>query len=121
VSVFAKSIGTTARYLRLNLFDGTVLSGDAGCMFDLQGGAVGSYRSGGVTESNAGMTNYGNGWWQCWFSCPTVGSGDITSHQVGIASLDGGGNFDVAGNDVAIGDGFYLFRYQIVTGTDPNG
>ncbi len=121
VSVFAKSIGTTARYLRLNLYDVSTIGADAGCMFDLQGGAPGSYRSGGATESNAGMTNYGDGWWQCWFSCPTILSGDIVSHQVGISDVDGGGNFDYSPVNVAIGDGFYLFRYQIVTGTNPNG
>jgi hypothetical protein len=119
--VFVKLTGSTPRYLRMNVYDASSVGGDAGCMFDITGGVVGSYRSGGITESNAGMTSYGNGWWQCYFSFPIIGNADISSHQVGITSVEGGGNFDATGNSVAVGEGFYLFRYQIVTGTNPNG
>ncbi len=121
-SCFIRRVGTTGRYARFNLF-GAALGSDAGCMFDLQTGTVGAYRSGGVTESGSGITAYDNGWYQIWFTMPVASTGnDIASHQIGVCSVEcADGNFDTNGSVVALGDGFELFRYQIVSGTNPNG
>jgi hypothetical protein len=121
-SVLVKQVGTSARYIRFNHYDGGTLGGDAGASFDLQSASVVGYRAGGVTESNSGIVNYGSGWYQIWYSFPTIASGDIASHQLGFASISASdGNFDAGGNSVTIGDGVDFFRYQIVSGTDPNG
>jgi hypothetical protein len=114
-SVIVKAIGAGGRYLRFNHFRGS----DYGCRFDLQAGTVLSYRSGGGTETASGITNLGSGWFQCWYTF-TLGATGTMDHQVGCTDTDAGGDFDVSFTP-ELGDGYLLFRYQVVTGTDPNG
>jgi hypothetical protein len=114
--VLVKPIGV-ARYLRFNIWDGTTLGGDAGCMFDLQDVAVGVYRAAGVTESGSGILNYGDGWYLCWFSFPIAVTGSISTHEIGVSNVNDS-NFDTS-TSVAVDDGFYLWRYQVIPGTQP--
>ncbi len=121
-SLLVKRVGTSSRYFRFNHYGGTTLGGDVGASFDLQTGSFVAYRSGGVTESGNGITNLGDGWYQIWYSFPVASTGDIESHQAGGASIAAAdGNFDATGNVLTVGEGFLLFRYQIVAGTNPNG
>jgi hypothetical protein len=120
VSCIAKSQGATASHLRINLYGPALGSTDAGCLFNIINGTVGAYRAGGATESNAGITDLGNGWFQCWFSMPTTTTADIDSHQIGTCPANDS-NFDATGLTVTVSEGFDLFRYQVVSGTNPNG
>ncbi len=121
-SIIVKRVGTSGRYFRFNHYDGTTLGGDAGASFDLQTGAFVAYRSSGVTESGNGITDLGNGWFQLWYSFPIASTGNISTHEAGCASISASdGNFDAGGNTITVGEGFLRFRYQIVSGTNPNG
>ncbi len=115
-SVFAKQIGAGGRYLRFGIYDSS--TGDAGVIYDLQTGAVGSSRAGGLTEISPGITSFGDGWYQCFFSTDSL-SGAIDNVQLGPSAIDST-NFDDTTSAI-LNDGVYLFRLQIVTGTDPNG
>jgi len=115
-SVFAKQIGPNGRWLRFGIYDAT--TGDVGVMFDLQTGAVGSSRSGGITEISPGITAYDSGWYQCYFSTDNL-SGVIDNIQLGPAATDSS-DFD-ANTTADTNDGVYIFRLQIVTGSNPNG
>jgi hypothetical protein len=115
VSVIARSLAASTRYLRLNHFSGS----DSGCRFDLSAGTVLSYRTGGITESGSGITNLGDGWFQCWYTFAAASTGDW-NHECGCGATDSGGDFDATFSCVS-GHAFELFRYQVVTGTDPNG
>lgn len=105
-------------WCRVGLFGASL--GDAGCYFNIATGGIGDFRASGVTESNAGVIDYGSGWRQFYFSFVMAGTSAPTSHQIGIRTATNT-NFDSSGTNNAIGDGFRLFRYQIVSGTNPNG
>jgi hypothetical protein len=115
-SVFAKQIGTGGRYLRFGIYDAS--TGDLGVIYDLQTGAVGSSRAGGLTEISPGITSFGNGWYQCFFSTDSL-SGAIDNVQLGPTAIDTS-DFDAI-TTATVNDGVYLFRLQIVTGSDANG
>ena len=115
-SVYAKQIGTNGRYLRFALYDAD--SGDAGVMYDLQTGTVGSSRAGGNTEVSPGITSVGSGWYQCYFSVTGL-TGTMDNYQLGPAATDDS-NFD-ANTTAATNDGVLVWRLQIVSGTNPNG
>jgi hypothetical protein len=116
MSMYVKH-NTGASWVRFAVFD--TGSGDAGCYFNSANGAIGDYRSGGTTESNAGVIDYGGGWYQIYFSYPMTTTTRPASVQVGIRSASDP-NFD-AGSAVTAGDGFYIWRWQVVNGTNPNG
>jgi hypothetical protein len=116
VSFYAKHVAGSG-WIRVGIYD--TGSGDAGCYFNASTGAIGDYRSGGTTESNAGVIDVGNGWYQFYFSYPMTTTSVPASHQIGPRGASDS-NFD-ASSSVTSGDGFYVFRYQIVNGTNPNG
>jgi hypothetical protein len=116
LSFFAKAVAG-GTWIRVAVYD--TGAGDAGCYFNVATGAIGDYRSGGASESNAGSTSFGNGWYQFWFSYPMTTTTPPTSHQIGIRSASDT-NFDNS-SAIATGDGFLIWRYQIVNGTNPNG
>lgn len=123
MSVYAKWVnggGGTGQFLRMGAFNPGY--GDVGCYFDIQNGTVGDYRSGGGTESNAGVISVGSGWYQVYFSFDTTGitaGNNIGNTGMGARSASST-DFD-AGTSVTAGDGLLLWRFQIVRGTDPNG
>lgn len=118
ISVYAKQFGTAGRYMRLAIFD--TEGGDAGVIFDLQGGAVGNSRAGGITESNRGITSIGNGWYQCFYSVTGL-TGAIDNVQIGPSNVDSS-DFDTTLTTTGVAsDGIDVWRAQIVLGTNPNG
>lgn len=109
LSCYMKADG--ADYGWLNFYDGT---GEFGVMFNLNTGSVVGNRSGGATPDSSGMTNYGSGWYRCWFTFTTTNnSNNAYNTQCGVSST-GNLNFTVQSTSSSVK--ILIWRLQFATG-----
>ena len=106
-SVSAYMKGGTTNYGSLDAYDG---ARDFGVMYNLTGsGSVVGNRSNGTvgTPTASGITYVGNGWYYCWFTFASTGTGGLlTANQIG-GSTAGNLNFSTSWTGT-----LYVWGYQ---------